>query len=288
MKLLIVEDEHKVVDYLRSGLTEQGWVVDVALDGEEGMHLATEFDYDVIVLDVMLPKRDGFSVLKALRMRKSTPVIMLTARDHVNDRVRGLREGADDYLTKPFSFLELVERLHALARRTRSQESTLISVGDLFVDLIGRRATREGVRLDLTAKEFQLLSVLARRQGDILSKTAITELVWDVNFDSHTNVVETAIKRLRAKLDGPFSSKLLHTVRGMGYVLEVREEAELHEPFNSTAPRIDVRARRAVRIYARRRGAFCGVALAAREPLARVARRPCADRAAHLQSRADT
>jgi two-component system copper resistance phosphate regulon response regulator CusR len=211
MKLLIVEDEHKVVDYLRSGLTEQGWVVDIALDGEEGMHLATEFDYDVIVL----------------RMRKSTPVIMLTARDHINDRVRGLREGADDYLTKPFSFLELVERLHALARRTRSQESTLISVGDLFVDLIGRRATRDGVRLDLTAKEFQLLSVLARRQGDILSKTAITELVWDVNFDSHTNVVETAIKRLRAKLDGPFRSKLLHTVRGMGYVLEVREEAEL-------------------------------------------------------------
>jgi len=225
MKLLIVEDEHKVVDYLRSGLTEQGWIVDVALDGEEGTHLAIEFDYDVIVLDVMLPKRDGFSVLKALRAHKATPVIMLTARDQINDRVRGLREGADDYLTKPFSFLELVERLHALARRTRAQESTLISLGDLYVDLIGRRATRDGVRLDLTAKEFQLLSVLARRQGDILSKTAITELVWDVNFDSHTNVVETAIKRLRAKLDGPFPTKLLHTVRGMGYVLEVREEA---------------------------------------------------------------
>jgi two-component system copper resistance phosphate regulon response regulator CusR len=144
MKLLIVEDEHKVVDYLRSGLTEQGWVVDIALDGEEGMHLATEFDYDVIVLDVMLPKRDGFSVLKALRMRKSTPVIMLTARDHINDRVRGLREGADDYLTKPFSFLELVERLHALARRTRSQESTLISVGDL--PLAARHARRRAPR----------------------------------------------------------------------------------------------------------------------------------------------
>jgi two-component system, OmpR family, copper resistance phosphate regulon response regulator CusR len=227
MKVLIVEDEHKVVDYLQSGLTEQGWVVDVAMDGEEGTHLAMEFDYDVIVLDVMLPKRDGFSVLKALRMRKSTPVIMLTARDQINDRVRGLREGADDYLTKPFSFLELVERLYALARRTRAQESTLLSVGDLHVDLIGRRATRSGVRLELTAKEFQLLSVLARRQGDILSKAAITELVWEVNFESQTNVVETAIKRLRAKLDGPFSSKLLHTVRGMGYVLEVREEARV-------------------------------------------------------------
>jgi two-component system copper resistance phosphate regulon response regulator CusR len=224
MKLLIVEDEQKVVDYLHAGLTEQGWVVDVAFDGEEGMHLATEFDYDVIVLDVMLPKRDGFSVLKGLRMHKSTPVIMLTARDDVDDRVRGLRDGADDYLTKPFSFLELVERLHALARRTRSQEPTQIVIGDLSIDLIGRRASRGGLRLDLTAKEFQLLSVLARRHRSILSRAAITEMVWDVNFDSHTNVVETAIKRLRAKLDGPFPTKLLHTVRGMGYVLEVRQE----------------------------------------------------------------
>lgn len=227
MKLLIVEDEQKVIDYLRSGLSEQGWVVDVADDGDEGLHLATEFDYDVIVLDVMLPKRDGFSVLKALRLKKSTPVIMLTARDDVQDRVRGLRDGADDYLTKPFSFLELAERLHALVRRTRSQEPTMILIGDLTIDLIGRRATRDGVRLDLTAKEFQLLSVLARRQGCLTSKTAIAELVWDVNFDSYTNVVETAVKRLRAKLDGPFPSKLLHTVRGMGYVLEVRDEVPL-------------------------------------------------------------
>jgi two-component system copper resistance phosphate regulon response regulator CusR len=140
--------------------------------------------------------------------------------------VRGLREGADDYLTKPFSFLELVERLHALARRTRTQDSALLSVGDLHIDLIGRRAARRGVRLDLTAKEFQLLSVLARRQGCILSKTAITELVWEVNFESHTNVVETAIKRLRAKMDGPFQTKLLHTVRGMGYVLELRDDVQ--------------------------------------------------------------
>jgi two-component system copper resistance phosphate regulon response regulator CusR len=226
VKILIVEDEHKVVDYLRCGLTEQGWVADVAMDGEDGAHLAIEYNYDVIVLDVMLPKLDGFGVLKALRRHKDTPVIMLTARDLVDDRVRGLRAGADDYLTKPFSFLELVERLHALARRTRVQESTQIALGGLNVDLISRRATRDGTRLDLTAKEFQLLSVLARRRGDILSKTAITELVWDVNFDSDTNVVETAIKRLRAKLDGPFANKLLHTVRGMGYVLEVRDEAK--------------------------------------------------------------
>ncbi|TAM05137.1 MAG: response regulator [Paraburkholderia sp.] len=224
MKVLVIEDERKVVDYLRSGLSEQGWVVDVAMDGEEGAWMAIEYDFDVIVLDVMLPKLDGFGVLRALRAKKDTPVIMLTARDRVDDRVLGLRDGADDYLTKPFSFLELVERLRALTRRARVQESTLISVGDLQVDLISRRATRDGVRLDLTAKEFQLLSVLARRRGEILSKTLITELVWDVNFESNANVVETAIKRLRAKLDGPYAAKLLHTIRGMGYVLEVRED----------------------------------------------------------------
>ena len=224
MKVLVIEDERKVVDYLRSGLTEQGWIVDVALDGEEGAWMATEYDFDVIVLDVMLPKLDGFGVLRALRARKDTPVIMLTARDRVDDRVHGLRDGADDYLTKPFSFLELIERLRALTRRARAQESTLITVGDLQVDLIGRRAVRDGTRLDLTAKEFQLLSVLARRRGEILSKTLITELVWDVNFESNANVVETAIKRLRAKLDGPYAAKLLHTIRGMGYVLEVRED----------------------------------------------------------------
>ncbi len=226
MKVLIVEDEPKVVEYLKSGLTEEGWVVDTALDGEDGAWKAVEFDYDVVVLDVMLPKLDGFGVLRALRGQKQTPVIMLTARDRVDDRVRGLRGGADDYLTKPFSFLELIERLRALTRRARVQESTLISIGDLRVDLIGRRVTRDGTRLDLTAQEFQLLGVLARRSGDVLSKTTIAELVWDVNFDSNANVVETAIKRLRAKLDGPFTDKLLHTIRGMGYVLEARDDGD--------------------------------------------------------------
>ena len=216
---------------------------------------------------------------------------MLTARDHINDRVRGLREGADDYLTKPFSFLELVERLHALARRTRAQESTLISVGDLYVDLIGRRATRDGMRLDLTAKEFQLLSVLARRHGDILSKTAITELVWEVDFESHTNVVETAIKRLRAKLDGPFRTKLLHTVRGMGYVLEVREAREMrktrghHETLDLPPPRRDVRAGRAVRVHAGGHRALSRAAHAARTSPARIARHARRDRAAHRPAR---
>ena len=219
MRVLIIEDEEKTADYLHRGLTEQGYTVDVARDGVEGLHLALESDYAVIVLDVMLPELDGFGVLRALRARKQTPVIMLTARERVEDRVRG---GADDYLGKPFSFLELVARLQALTRRSGGHEPVQVTVDDLWIDLISRKASRAGSRLDLTAKEFALLSVLARRQGEILSKTAIAEMVWDINFDSDANVVEVAIKRLRAKLDGPFEHKLLHTIRGMGYVLERR------------------------------------------------------------------
>ena len=223
MRVLIVEDEEKTADYLHRGLTEQGYTVDVARDGIEGLHLAMESDYAVIVLDVMLPGLDGLGVLRALRARKQTPVIMLTARERVEDRSRGLREGADDYLGKPFSFLELVARLQALTRRSGGgHEPVQVTVDDLWIDLISRKASRAGTRLDLTAKEFSLLSVLARRQGEILSKTAIAEMVWDINFDSDANVVEVAIKRLRAKLDGPFEHKLLHTIRGMGYVLERR------------------------------------------------------------------
>ncbi|MGE8310555.1 MAG: heavy metal response regulator transcription factor [Pseudomonas protegens] len=222
MRVLIIEDEEKTADYLHRGLTEQGYAVDLARDGVEGLHLALEGDYAVIVLDVMLPGLDGFGVLRALRARKQTPVIMLTARERVEDRIQGLRDGADDYLGKPFSFLELVARLQALTRRSGGHEPVQISIADLWIDLISRKASRAGSRLDLTAKEFSLLSVLARRQGEILSKTAIAEMVWDINFDSDANVVEVAIKRLRAKLDGPFEQKLLHTIRGMGYVLESR------------------------------------------------------------------
>jgi two-component system copper resistance phosphate regulon response regulator CusR len=222
MRVLIIEDEEKTADYLHRGLTEQGYTTDVAREGIEGLHMALESEYAVIILDVMLPGLDGYGVLRALRARKQTPVIMLTARENVDDRIRGLREGADDYLGKPFSFLELVARLQALTRRSGGHEPVQISVADLWIDLISRKATRAGVRLDLTAKEFSLLSVLARRQGEILSKTSIAEMVWDVNFDSDANVVEVAIKRLRAKLDGPFEQKLLHTIRGMGYVLESR------------------------------------------------------------------
>ena len=227
MKILIVEDEVKTAEYLHKGLTEQGCAVDVANDGIDGQHLALQHDYDVIVLDVMLPGRDGFSVLRALREVKQTPVLMLTARDRVEDRIKGLHDGADDYLVKPFSFLELLARLQALTRRGRTQEPTQIKLSNLQIDLIARKAWRGATRIDLTAKEFSLLAVLARRQGEILSKTAIAELVWDMNFDSNNNVVEVAIKRLRDKIDVPFAAtapKLLHTIRGMGYVMELRED----------------------------------------------------------------
>lgn len=222
MRVLIVEDEPKTADYLRQGLTEQGCTVDVAHDGIDGQHLAVHYDFDVIVLDAMLPGLDGFEVLRSLRAVKGTPVIMLTARDGVEDRVKGLQGGADDYLVKPFSFIELLARLQALTRRGRAQEPTLLRVGELQVDLISRKVHRGTQRIDLTAKEFALVALLARRQGEILSKTAIAELVWDMNFDSNTNVVEVAIKRLRGKIDAPFAQPLLHTIRGMGYVLEER------------------------------------------------------------------
>ncbi|WP_295952308.1 heavy metal response regulator transcription factor [Rhodoferax sp.] len=239
MKILIVEDEAKTAEYLFKGLTEQGCAVDVADNGLDGQHLAMQHDYDVIVLDAMLPGLDGFAVLRALRTQKQTPVIMLTARDRVEDRVKGLHDGADDYLVKPFSFLELLARLQALTRRGRSQEPMQFSIANLQIDLLKRKAFRGGVRIDLTAKEFALLAVLARRQGEILSKTAIAELVWDMNFDSNTNVVEVAIKRLRDKIDVPFaatSPKLLHTIRGMGYVMEVRDEARAEAPGRSALP----------------------------------------------------
>jgi two-component system copper resistance phosphate regulon response regulator CusR len=226
MKLLIVEDEPKTAEYLQKGLTEQGCTVDVAHNGVDGQHLALVHDYDVIVLDAMLPGIDGFTLLRALRQVKQTPVIMLTARDSIEDRVRGLHDGADDYLVKPFSFLELLARLQALQRRGRAQEPTQLKIANLQIDLIARKAWRGSERVDLSAKEFALLAVLARRQGEILSKTAIAELVWDMNFDSNTNVVEVAIKRLRAKVDNAFTPKLLHTIRGMGYVMEARAESD--------------------------------------------------------------
>jgi two-component system, OmpR family, copper resistance phosphate regulon response regulator CusR len=235
MRMLVVEDEKRLSDYLVKGLTEQGHIVDVAADGIEGKRLAVYGEYELVLLDVMLPGVDGFGVLKALRgasePQKSTPVLMLTARDKLDDRVRGLEEGADDYLVKPFAFTELLARINAISRRTthgtngaNGAQATSLTLGDLEVDLVARRATRAKQRLDLTAKEFALLVLLLRRRGQILSRTTIAEQVWDMHFDSETNIVEVAVRRLRTKLDDPFDNKLLHTERGMGYVLEDRSK----------------------------------------------------------------
>ncbi|MFR2532860.1 MAG: heavy metal response regulator transcription factor [Alphaproteobacteria bacterium] len=222
MKILIIEDEVKTIDYLKRGLTEQGYSVDAATDGPDGLHLASTGDYDAIILDIMLPGLDGISLLKSLRPSNNTPVIMLTAKDAVASRLEGFQAGADDYLVKPFSFLELLARLQVITKRVRTKEQTNIYIGDLHIDLLARRATRGSRRLDLTAKEFSLLEVLAQRQSQIVSKTVITELVWDICFDTNTNVVEATVKRLRAKLEQEGEPKLLHTIRGMGYVLEQR------------------------------------------------------------------
>jgi two-component system copper resistance phosphate regulon response regulator CusR len=223
MRILIVEDEVKTAEYLRRGLSEQGHAVDVANDGISGRHAALHETYDVVVLDVMLPGMDGLSVLREIRPRTSVPILMLTARDTIEDRVLGLQQGADDYLIKPFSFLELSARLFALSRRGRDVEAASLTVGDMRIDLIKHKVWRGDDRIDLTAREFALLTAMARRPGHVLTRTQIAELVWDIRFDSGTNVVDVAIKRLRAKLDGPYAAKLLHTVRGMGYVLEPRE-----------------------------------------------------------------
>lgn len=225
MKVLVIEDEKKLADYLRRALVEHNYVVDVAGEGVTGLHLAQECNYDLILLDVMLPGMDGFSILQKLRKTRRVPVLMLTARDDVEDRVRGLREGADDYLVKPFALSELLARIHALVRRSTQSDERINSVlrqGGLEIDLLRRRAARNGKRLDLTAKEFTLLTLLMRKHGEVLSRLELAEQVWDINFDSNTNVVEVAVRRLRAKVDDPFNEKLLHTVRGMGYVLEAR------------------------------------------------------------------
>jgi two-component system copper resistance phosphate regulon response regulator CusR len=225
MRILVVEDEPKTAAYLKKGLEESGYSVEVANDGSQGLILAQEEDYDVIILDVMLPWMDGWTVVKTLRATRTTPVLFLTARDDVNDRVRGLELGADDYLVKPFAFVELLARVRTLARRGPARESELIRIGDLEMDIQRRRVKRGTTRIDLTPREFSLLQLLARRHGEVLSRTQIASYVWDMNFDSDTNVVEVAIRRLRSKVDDNFPVKLIHTVRGVGYVLEIKETA---------------------------------------------------------------
>jgi len=221
MRILIVDDERKAADYLHRGLTESGYVVDVAVNGDDGLSLALSEYYDLIVLDVMMPGRDGWSVLNSLRRAgRQTPVLFVTARDTVEDRVKGLEGGADDYLVKPFAFSELLARIRSILRRGPTRQADTLAVADLELDVLRHRAARGGQRIDLTPKEFALLSLLVRRRGEVLSRTLISELVWEMNFDSDTNVVDVAVRRLRTKVDDPFDQKLIRTVRGVGYVID--------------------------------------------------------------------
>ena len=223
MRILVVEDEVKAADYLRKGLGESGYVVEVAHNGVDGQFLAQESDFDLVILDVMLPGIDGWQLLQIIRRKSQVPVLFLTARDAVEDRVKGLELGADDYLVKPFSYAELLARVRTLLRRGPPREVKLFQVGDLQLDVLRRRVLRGAERITLTNKEFALLQLLISRSGEVLSRAQIASQVWQMNFDSDTNVVDVAIRRLRAKVDDPFTPKLIHTVRGMGYTLEMPE-----------------------------------------------------------------
>jgi two-component system copper resistance phosphate regulon response regulator CusR len=221
MRILVIEDEAKTAAFLSKGLKENGFSVDIACNGIDGLSILEQNHYDLAILDIMLPLLDGWSVLSSLRKKNiQTRVLLLTARDSVEDRVNGLELGADDYLVKPFAFSELLARIRTLLRRGTATEIQKIQCADLEIDAIKHRVTRHGVRIDLTPKEFQLLLLMARRPGEVFSRTVIAERVWDMNFDSDTNVVDVAIKRLRSKMDAPFENKLIHTIRGVGYAFE--------------------------------------------------------------------
>jgi two-component system copper resistance phosphate regulon response regulator CusR len=217
MKILVIDDDAKTGDYLKKGLRESGYTVDLSRTGSEGLQMAMVNDYDLVVLDVTLPGIDGWQIAPAIREKGDARLLFLTARDQLSDRIRGLELGADDYLVKPFSFTELVLRIRTLLRRGVSRDVDLYQVADLKLDVLRRKVTREGVEIALTNKEYLLLHLLVRRQGEALSRTLIASEVWNMNFDSDTNVVDVAIKRLRFKIDRPFATPLIHTVRNVGY-----------------------------------------------------------------------
>ncbi len=221
MRILVIEDEPKAGEYMRSGLTEAGYVVDVAVNGLDGLHLAQEFLYDLILLDVMMPEMDGWEVMKRLDKQVKTPVLFLTARGTLEDKLKGLDLGADDYLVKPFSFAELLARIRvALRRGVQVKQEEILELADLQIDVPKRRVVRSGNRITLTNKEFNLLHLFMLHEGQVLSRSVIASRVWDMNFDSDTNVVDVAVRRLRQKIDDPFEIKLIHTVHGVGYRCE--------------------------------------------------------------------
>ena len=224
MRVLIVEDERRIADFISRGLFEQGYAVDVAYDGDEALHWPDVAEFDVVILDVMLPVRDGIEVCRTLRERGlRTPILMLTARDAVEDRVRGLDSGADDYLVKPFAFAELLARLRALTRREPVALGTVLRVSDLILDTTTREASRQGMSLELTSKEYALLEYLMRYPNQVLTRTMIAEHVWNYDFDNATNVIDVHIRNLRRKIDDPFPTKLIQTVRGAGYRISARQ-----------------------------------------------------------------
>jgi len=222
MRILIVEDEKKVAGFIKKGMEEETYAVDVAYDGEEGFHLAELNQYDMIILDLMLPKMDGLEVLTRLRDKKvNTPILLLTAKDAVEDKVAGLNKGADDYLTKPFAFSELLARVRSLFRRGQAETKTELKVGDLNLDLVSHKVKRNSEEIELTGKEYSLLEYFMRNEGKVLTRTMIAEHVWDYNFDTFTNVIDVYVNHLRKKIDKKYPSKLLHTLRGIGYVMKV-------------------------------------------------------------------
>ena len=222
MRILIVEDEKKVAAFIKKGLEEETYAVDIATDGEEGFHLGEQNQYDLIILDLMLPKINGLDILSGLRSQKiDTPILLLTAKDSVEDKVEGLNQGADDYLTKPFAFSELLARIRVLLRRGKAESKTTLEIADLTLNLVSHKVSRGSEEIELTGKEYSLLEYFMLNQENVLTRTMIAEHVWDYNFDTFTNVIDVYVNHLRKKIDKNFSTKLLHTLRGVGYVMKV-------------------------------------------------------------------